>query len=462
MVSASIGGGRLGAGARVVRGSDAASGSQSSDKRREGPQATPERRSDIFEFRGNDLHLRYHGIEMVVALGSPEAGKRVRLSVGERRGEILLTIDQAPEGSKAPDAGAGLLGKPSRNLPYSYGGVRFSLKEIETGPAERCTLSINKDTRQLTITLRPVAAGRVNNSDGVTRRKGRFHDQPSSSNARSESGKEPQSDSVATHEQPSQTQALGVISEKEEGPGHALDDKGLGFEEPSALEQADTCDGRTDEEAREVGFEERSVGDTDDTTKWSPDQPSEYADAQGALQESETGDDPDELLTDSQSDEHDPEDAELIAWIYRGHRSQEEPTEPESCTNPEPQPQLEPEPQGAASEGADGVSDGKSSSAPSYETALTVPSRPSRSAGYEQASRNGISNIFSELLNKQHDEDFHPRADGRDLPTDAPPGSQEKIDVMRRRVEQGYNLWHKDDRVDYTGLTGSIRPRDDE
>jgi len=422
-----------------VRGSDAASGSQSSVTRTEGPQATPERRSDIFEFRGNALHLHYHGIEMVVAPGLPEADKRVRLSVGERRGEILLTIDQAPEGSKAPDAGAGLLGKPSRNLPYSYGGVRFSLKEIESGPAERCTLSINEDTKQLTITLRPVAAGRVNNPDGVTRRKGRSHAQPSSSNARSESGKEPQRDSVATHKQPSQTQALGVISEKEEGLGHALGDKGLGFEEPGALEQADTCDGRTDEEARGVGFEERSVGDTDDTTKWSPDQSSEYAEAGDALQESETGDDPDELITDSQSDEPDPEDAEVIEWIYRGRRLQEEPTEPESCDNPEP----EPEPRGAASEGADGISD-------------------SKSLEYTWGSYRVPHTVFKEILQKGHDEDFVPSTDSKDLSTEAPPGSQEKIDVMRRRVEQGYNLWHKDDRVDYTDLTGSIRPRDDE
>ncbi|MFO0940097.1 MAG: hypothetical protein U0930_04955 [Pirellulales bacterium] len=48
--------------------------------------------------------------------------------------------------------------------------------------------------------------------------------------------------------------------------------------------------------------------------------------------------------------------------------------------------------------------------------------------------------------------DFHP--------TDAPPGSSEKIEVLRRRLERGQPLWHADDRVDYLGLTGIVRPRE--
>ncbi len=46
------------------------------------------------------------------------------------------------------------------------------------------------------------------------------------------------------------------------------------------------------------------------------------------------------------------------------------------------------------------------------------------------------------------------------MPTDAPAGSPEKIEILRRRVELGQPLWHDDDRVDYSGLTGAIRPRE--
>ena len=41
--------------------------------------------------------------------------------------------------------------------------------------------------------------------------------------------------------------------------------------------------------------------------------------------------------------------------------------------------------------------------------------------------------------------DFHP--------TEAPPGSLEKVEVLRKRVEAGQPLWHAHDRVDFSGLT---------
>ncbi len=69
-------------------------------------------------------------------------------------------------------------------------------------------------------------------------------------------------------------------------------------------------------------------------------------------------------------------------------------------------------------------------------------------------------NVFEAILKYGHDEDFDPQADDNFLPTDAPAGSEEKIDVLRRRVELGQPLWHEDDRVDYSGLTGAIRPRE--
>jgi len=70
-------------------------------------------------------------------------------------------------------------------------------------------------------------------------------------------------------------------------------------------------------------------------------------------------------------------------------------------------------------------------------------------------------NVFEELLKHGHDEDFEPFADASFLPTDAPAGSQEKIEVLRRRLELGRPLWHDSDRFDYSGLTGCVRPRDD-
>ena len=69
-------------------------------------------------------------------------------------------------------------------------------------------------------------------------------------------------------------------------------------------------------------------------------------------------------------------------------------------------------------------------------------------------------NVFEAILKYGHDEDFDPVVDNKFMPTDAPAGSSEKIEVLRRRVELGQPLWHRDDRVDYAGLTGVIRPRE--
>jgi hypothetical protein len=61
-----------------------------------------------------------------------------------------------------------------------------------------------------------------------------------------------------------------------------------------------------------------------------------------------------------------------------------------------------------------------------------------------------------------HDEDFNPEptASTPFESTDAPAGSPEKIEILRRRIELGLPLWHEEDRVDYSGLTGAIRPRE--
>lgn len=72
-----------------------------------------------------------------------------------------------------------------------------------------------------------------------------------------------------------------------------------------------------------------------------------------------------------------------------------------------------------------------------------------------------VSNVFEAILKYGHDEDFAPATESAGFePTDAPAGSDEKIEILRRRVEQGQPLWHSHDRVDYSGLTGAVRPRE--
>ena len=71
-----------------------------------------------------------------------------------------------------------------------------------------------------------------------------------------------------------------------------------------------------------------------------------------------------------------------------------------------------------------------------------------------------VSNVFEAILTYGHDEDFAPAESNEFVPTDAPAGSEEKIAELRARVENGVPLWHVEDRVDYSGLTGAVRPRD--
>ena len=71
-----------------------------------------------------------------------------------------------------------------------------------------------------------------------------------------------------------------------------------------------------------------------------------------------------------------------------------------------------------------------------------------------------VANVFDAILKYGHDEDFDPRESNDFAPTDAPAGSQQKIDMLRMRVENGLPMWHEEDRVDYSGLTGAVRPRE--
>lgn len=71
-----------------------------------------------------------------------------------------------------------------------------------------------------------------------------------------------------------------------------------------------------------------------------------------------------------------------------------------------------------------------------------------------------VRNVFEAILKYGHDEDFAPESSMEFQATDAPAGSAEKIEILRRRVEGGEPLWHSDDRADYSGLTGAVRPRE--
>ena len=71
-----------------------------------------------------------------------------------------------------------------------------------------------------------------------------------------------------------------------------------------------------------------------------------------------------------------------------------------------------------------------------------------------------MQNVFDAILETGHDEDFVPVVTNDFRPTDAPAGSPAKLEVLAERIRKGLPLWHPEDRVDYAGLTGAVRPRD--
>ena len=71
-----------------------------------------------------------------------------------------------------------------------------------------------------------------------------------------------------------------------------------------------------------------------------------------------------------------------------------------------------------------------------------------------------MRNVFEAILETGHDEDFVPAEESAEFKsTDAPAGSKAKIDILAERVLRGLPLWHGEDRSDYSGLTGAVRPR---
>lgn len=65
-------------------------------------------------------------------------------------------------------------------------------------------------------------------------------------------------------------------------------------------------------------------------------------------------------------------------------------------------------------------------------------------------------NVFEAIIKVGHDEDYSPTCLDFE-PTHEPPGTANKIDVLRQRVENGQPLWHDDDKSDYVGVTGLSR-----
>jgi hypothetical protein len=70
-----------------------------------------------------------------------------------------------------------------------------------------------------------------------------------------------------------------------------------------------------------------------------------------------------------------------------------------------------------------------------------------------------MRNVFEAILESGHDEDFNPEESSEFSRTDAPAGSKAKIDILAERILRGMPLWHNEDRSDYSGLTGGVRPR---
>jgi hypothetical protein len=71
-----------------------------------------------------------------------------------------------------------------------------------------------------------------------------------------------------------------------------------------------------------------------------------------------------------------------------------------------------------------------------------------------------MRNVFDAILQFGHDEDFVPQETEEYNATEAPAGSHEKLEILARRVQAGVPLWHPEDRADYSGLTGAVRPRE--
>ncbi|MCH2369345.1 MAG: hypothetical protein MK324_02265 [Pirellulales bacterium] len=65
-------------------------------------------------------------------------------------------------------------------------------------------------------------------------------------------------------------------------------------------------------------------------------------------------------------------------------------------------------------------------------------------------------NLFEHMLEHGTGNEFQPES--KPSPTNAPPGSDYKIDVLMKRLESGEDLWNDRDRDDFEGLIAPIKP----
>ena len=67
-------------------------------------------------------------------------------------------------------------------------------------------------------------------------------------------------------------------------------------------------------------------------------------------------------------------------------------------------------------------------------------------SGFFQMAR--IRNVFEIIELYGHDENFEPHATTEFIPTAAPAGSKQKIDILAERIQRGMPLWHPEDSTD--------------
>ena len=77
---------------------------------------------------------------------------------------------------------------------------------------------------------------------------------------------------------------------------------------------------------------------------------------------------------------------------------------------------------------------------------------------FKQGCRMSDHSSFGHLLSRGHDYDFEPIA--KPEPTDAAPGSLEKLEVLARRLMRGEELYHEEDQPVLATIEQSYEMRD--
>ncbi|MFO0190538.1 MAG: hypothetical protein ACK54F_04730 [Planctomycetia bacterium] len=62
-----------------------------------------------------------------------------------------------------------------------------------------------------------------------------------------------------------------------------------------------------------------------------------------------------------------------------------------------------------------------------------------------------IRNVFEIIELYGHDENFEPHTTPEFVPTTAPAGSRQKLDILAERIQRGMPLWHPEDSTESSG-----------